>query len=539
MNYRFIICVVATVIGLVSSPMCVRAAEAQVNAAKRDVLVDYVNDDTLLVAHLSVSKLGGDKPDDARLSAIVPQLADSKVVSAALGAVDAVITQLRGAGVDELYCVAGLADINVNGGPLWILTLAPDSDPIKVKQTLAPLLAAASPWVRPLEMRPIGEGAVLVGKPGTLDRYLKLQKSDRPDVLGPLAKLADDGAVAAAVFCPGPDYRRVTRELWPQLPGPLAELRGDIVGEWQHFELAVNPPPDSKPRLTLQARSAAGAEIFQRLWAALPAAIDALPKANDDAKKLSQQVAAVVYAATPQQDDTRVTITLPTDNQQLGDVQPLVGAVVDAAMESAHRDVRMTRFRQLALAMHNYESAEKHLPASAAIRSPDGKPLLSWRVAILPFLDGGMDRYKQFHLDEPWDSPHNRTLIERMPGVFSDPDRKVANLNREGKTTYVVPVAPETMFDQTKEYNFNDVTDGTSRTIMLVEVEPSHAVVWTRPEDWNVNVQEPMRELKRKDRKGFIAAFADGHIEVIRLDVEWQKVRGLLTKSGGELFDWP
>jgi hypothetical protein len=538
MNYRFIIPAMAVATCLASSSACVQAADAPANASKIGKLADYVNDDTFLVANVRVAKLGGGS-DDARLSALVPQLAgDSKVAAVALGAADGVITQLKEAGVEVLYCVVGLADINVNGGPLWILTLAPDSDAIKVKQTLAPLFAAARPWFRPLEMRPRGENTVLIGRPGTLDRYAKLQPSDRADALEPLAALADDGAVTAAVFCPGRDYRRVVRELWPQLPGPLAGLRGELADEWQHFEFAVNLPPDSRPRMTLQARDAAGAEKFKTLWAALPAAIDEIPKGNDEDKRLGQQIAAIIYAATPQQNDARVTVTLPTD-QRLGEFRPLVGAVVDAAMESAHRDTRINRFKQLSLALINYESAKKHKPAAAAIRSPDGNPLLSWRVAILPFLDGGMDLYKQFHLDEPWDSPHNRKLIKRMPGVYSDPDPDVANLNRDGKTTYVIPVAPETMFDKTKEYTYRDVTDGTSRTLMLVEVAPSHAVVWTKPEDWNVNLQDPMRELKRDDRKVFTAAFADVHIELIPLDVEWQKVRGLLTRSGGELFDWP
>ena len=75
----------------------------------------------------------------------------------------------------------------------------------------------------------------------------------------------------------------------------------------------------------------------------------------------------------------------------------------------------------------------KHFPP-AAICDKDGRPLLSWRVAILPYIDQE-DLYKQFHLDEPWDSPHNRSLIEKMPGTYMDLGPKADQLNHEGKTT--------------------------------------------------------------------------------------------------------
>jgi RNA polymerase sigma factor (sigma-70 family) len=83
--------------------------------------------------------------------------------------------------------------------------------------------------------------------------------------------------------------------------------------------------------------------------------------------------------------------------------------------------------KRIGLAMHNYQSAEEHFPA-ASIQAKDGKPLLSWRVALLPYLvdyDGRTreDLYKAFRLDEPWDSPHNKALLSRMPAVFASPGK--------------------------------------------------------------------------------------------------------------------
>ena len=75
--------------------------------------------------------------------------------------------------------------------------------------------------------------------------------------------------------------------------------------------------------------------------------------------------------------------------------------------------------KQVGLAMYNYREAHGRFPAPA-IQGPDGKPLLSWRVAILPYLSEN-ELYQSFKLDEPWDSPHNKPLLERMPQLFAPP----------------------------------------------------------------------------------------------------------------------
>src|SRR5262249_54155708 len=70
--------------------------------------------------------------------------------------------------------------------------------------------------------------------------------------------------------------------------------------------------------------------------------------------------------------------------------------------------------KQIALAMHNYNDAYNGKLPAHAIYSKDGKkPLLSWRVAILPFIEQD-NLYQQFHLDEPWDSEHNKKLIPML-----------------------------------------------------------------------------------------------------------------------------
>ena len=112
---------------------------------------------------------------------------------------------------------------------------------------------------------------------------------------------------------------------------------------------------------------------------------------------------------------------------------------------------------------------------------------MSWRVHILPFIDHN-SLFKQFHLDEPWDSPHNRTLIDKMPSIYRMPMSKT----EKGRTNYLLPVGGGAAFEADKPTTFKDITDGTSNTIMTVEVDDEHAVIWTKPEDLQFDPNDPI-----------------------------------------------
>jgi hypothetical protein len=115
---------------------------------------------------------------------------------------------------------------------------------------------------------------------------------------------------------------------------------------------------------------------------------------------------------------------------------------------------------------------------TAAIYSKDGRPLLSWRVAILPYIEQD-DLYRQFRLDEPWDSAHNIKLLDRMPKVFRLEGFAPQPSN---KTHFQVFIGPNTPFKGPQGLRFPaEVTDGTSNTFGVVEAKT--AVSWTQPRD--------------------------------------------------------
>ena len=94
-------------------------------------------------------------------------------------------------------------------------------------------------------------------------------------------------------------------------------------------------------------------------------------------------------------------------------LKTLLSPALIASREAAQRSVRLNHFKQFALAMFMYNDVKQSFPAAASYDA-NGKPLLSWRVLILPYIEQ-QELYNQFHLDEPWDSEHNRTLIAKMP----------------------------------------------------------------------------------------------------------------------------
>ena len=152
---------------------------------------------------------------------------------------------------------------------------------------------------------------------------------------------------------------------------------------------------------------------------------------------------------------------------------------------------------------------------------------LSWRVALLPYL-GYQNLYNEFHHDEPWSSPHNRSLIPKMPNVYrSYPDLP------EGKTTYLAPVSDRSVVTQESGgINIANIPDGASNTILFVNADRDRAVTWTRPKDLQFDSEHPLKGLG--DRGYFTAVFVDGSVHQIPATIDEQTMRRLVWRNDGE-----
>jgi hypothetical protein len=200
----------------------------------------------------------------------------------------------------------------------------------------------------------------------------------------------------------------------------------------------------------------------------------------------------------------------------------------DPQVEQAIRRQSVNHLKQLGLAMHNYHSVNSRFPASAVF-DKSGKPLLSWRVLILPYLEE-KKLYDEFHLDEPWDSEHNKKLLERMPAVY----RVDRTALKPGETPYVAFTGKGTLFEGTKGINMRDITDGTSNTLMFVE--SARPVPWTKPEDLPYDEGKPLPKLGILP-SGFDGGLCDGSVRWFKASLPEKELRALITRNGREPID--
>ena len=231
----------------------------------------------------------------------------------------------------------------------------------------------------------------------------------------------------------------------------------------------------------------------------------------------SHGVITVVSVANPAVAATLVALLLPA---------------VQQAREAARRTQAKNNLKQIGLAMHNHHDTYGSFP-DQVLADKDGNPGLSWRVKLLPFL-GEQALFQEFHLDEPWDSPHNKPLITRMPQCYADPNGDAPH--EKGKTRYVILTAEGGLFDTEEEPKIQDIIDGTSNTIMVVEATGDHAVFWTQPEDLEVDPDDMLVGLRGSRVGGFHALFADGSVRFISQNIDLKTLKALITRAGSEVL---
>jgi hypothetical protein len=203
--------------------------------------------------------------------------------------------------------------------------------------------------------------------------------------------------------------------------------------------------------------------------------------------------------------------------------QPPPAATRAQAMQSQNN------LKQIGLAMHIYHDAQNQLPLPALVDAA-GKPLLSWRVAILTYVEE--DRlYKQFKLDEPWDSETNKALLAKMPKLYALPGKPKGDPT---VTHYQVCAGPGALFEPGKKITFRDVTDGLSNTILAAEA--AEGVPWTKPEDLAFDPQKDPPKLGFfKD--GYTILMGDGSTRRLKKQLDPAVLKALITRAGGEVID--
>jgi len=330
----------------------------------------------------------------------------------------------------------------------------------------------------------------------------------------------------------------------PPLPPPLEDFK-KIPGYLETIQLDVHIDEDADLVLSFDAVDEEKAvELEKLLNMALMMGRQALTAqmqqgmqqgANDPVEQAMAKYSARILdrlfvQLKPQRDGDVVAIklenqgTIAASSVMLGMLMPAVAS----AQQTARSVEVANNLRYLGLTLMEIESEEGRYPAPT-IADAAGKPLLSWRVAVLPYL-GEQELFEQFKLDEPWDSEHNIKLLPAMPEFFRN-----ATAPSDTKTTFQLVVGPSTVFAADKPSS-SIITDGASNTVLLVETDASAAVEWTKPADWKFDPKNPSRDLGGNRPDGFWAAYADMHVSNHAKDTDASVLRALFTYAGGEII---
>jgi hypothetical protein len=369
----------------------------------------------------------------------------------------------------------------------------------------------------------VKEGALLLSTPDNLERMKDFKPSARPALVKALAAFADTDA--KALLLPPPVLLRTLVELFPKLPVGLGDGgTRDLAHGFAWAGFGVHTKDKVEARLIIQAGDAKSAERLQTL---AKKALD-IPLHHPEIQLIFPEFLKMRDRLVPERKGDQLVLEITPAL-----LRDIIGPAAGKVRAAAARSQSVNNLKQIGLAFHNYHDTHKAFPP-AAFRSKEGKPLLSWRVHLLPYLEGGA-LYREFKLDEAWDSPHNKKLIDKMPAVYASPLQRDL---RPGKTTYLVPSGPGTAFADPKGTHLKNFADGTSNTILAFEVSAKKAVFWTQPDDFPADQKDLLAGLVHPELKGFPALFADGSVRWISGSIRLETLRALITPSGGEVVPW-
>jgi hypothetical protein len=388
---------------------------------------------------------------------------------------------------------------------------------------------------------PVNATTFLMGRTDTVDGVMDAAGKGGDTVLAPALALAAGKYQVVGAMRPAALLDTIGNMIPPPVEAfkPLLEAQaayGHIqFGKEAKAEAHLIYGGDSETKDAVTAAKGLVA-LIQSVLPMGQAELDKLPKGKVDTfKKLYKEFGTTLkdVPIEAKGKEVKVTLTLKADVATIskGVFEGLIVARGGAARVSS-----VNNLKQMVLAMHNYADTYGKFPA-AAIYDKNDKPLLSWRVAILPYVEES-ELYKQFHLDEPWDSDHNKKLLDKMPRIYVMPstDGKEST-EKTTKTHYRVFHGKGAAFEGTKGITINDITDGTSNTIMIVEAE--EAVPWTKPEELPFDPKKAPPKLGLKGADMFSAAAADGAVHTMSKKIDKDILKGLITRNGGENVSFP
>lgn len=355
-------------------------------------------------------------------------------------------------------------------------------------------------------------------------------KSNTPLTQAESWKAATQGTVGVAIDAAG-----IQKLMAQAPPSAIAGLFSPLWTSASSHTLSVTFSDKAQLSLTSQAKDAAGSQqlegTFQAGIAMLSGMLDQVKSSPDPTTKAAVEGLLPIVAGHKL--TTTGNLTTLTCEADLTEVAALLAPPVSQARLAAQR---MNNMKQVLLALHNYHDAFGHLPPAIVIDKNSGVPR-SWRVEILPFIEGAA-LYDQYKKDQPWDSEENKKILAQMPLIYRHPSQPAEATN----TSIFAAYGDGFVFQKDDKIGlkFQDIADGTSTTIAIVEAQAE--IPWTKPEELSMDLSQGAPKSFGFDPNAFGVGLCDGSVQMITRTIEPQWLKGMFTRSGGEVrqgFDRP
>ncbi len=483
--------------------MCVSLLSVPLPQLAANDLDRYLESTTVAVAQIDLARL--DLRATAKfVQANFPDMIDAKSINGIQLAASGMIQSHRSAGVTKVY--ATLSTLELTRG--HVALIVPCSKPSAAGESMDAILAML-PANLGYKVH-VNSDSVIVATDSVWNRLSKIPKAER-------------GALSLAVD-------QVANHSGSIVVNVREELRHEVIGIFPE-RLPTGSPIAFSPKAMME-------DVVTLQFAIhTPPSIHAILSANCRDGQAAMRVAGLanqMVALTGLSSLKCSTIEKQANVSSSGDeLISLIGSLTKSTKMSAAQMQQSNNLKQILLAVHNFESANQGFPPRMTV-SEKGIPLLSWRVFLLPYI-GEQALYNEFHLDEPWDSPHNIKLADRIP--FSYQSLQFPDL-KPGQTLVQAPMHTGFTWNgkENRMLRFQDFTDGTSITICFVVAPKDKGVVWTKPDDLNLGEDSLVADLFG-DRESIDVGFFDGSVQVLERTIKADKLKALMTHTSGEVVE--
>lgn len=255
----------------------------------------------------------------------------------------------------------------------------------------------------------------------------------------------------------------------------------------------------------------------------------------------------------PKLDASGQRLVLNLDKAYFVDNDNLIFKPILRMTQQAKDDLKrfegFSNLKQLGLAIHVYHDVRGTLPPAWTV-DESGKPLHSWRVLLLPYIEE-QGLYDEIRHDEPWDSEFNKQFHSQIPGIyregsfFNDPKTADAYL-KNGWTHVTAVTGKEAIFEgDNTRLTLANVPDGTSNTLLFAQ--RTKPVCWMDPkgdvpfEIAIKGINKDPNGLGMPGSDGIKVTICDGSVRFFPETLDPEDLRAILTKNGGEstpVPDW-